>query len=69
LEQQTYQEIKRVNQGLADGPQRTNWNGIIGQFALTHTLAGALHNLRIDGSLIPEWWGDGRPTMNRCSLN
>ena len=64
LPQSTFQEAKRVARGLALGPSGVGWQELLGEFALIHNddESGAEHYLRLEGALIPEWWG--RPNDN-----
>jgi hypothetical protein len=57
LPQQTSQEFKRVARGLALAPDGIGWSELVGELALVHLDNRAEHNLRLEGGLIPEWWG------------
>lgn len=62
LPQPTFPEAKRIARGLALAPTGIGWHELLGEFALIHDESGAEHNLRLEGALIPEWWG--RPSDN-----
>jgi hypothetical protein len=62
MPQSTFPEAKRIARGLALGPDGIGWSEIIGEFALMHLETGAEHSLRLEGGLIPEWWG--KPSDN-----
>jgi hypothetical protein len=57
LAQPTFQEAKRVARGLALGPTGVGWQELLGEFALVHDEKDDRHKLRLEGGLIPQWWG------------
>ncbi len=58
LAQPTFAEAHRVARGLALGPTGIGWRDMVGEFGLTHhDAATESHHLRLEGGLIPDWFG------------
>ena len=58
LPQQVFQEMRAVNQAIADGPSGRRWSEIEGETAMRHVVPEQPHQTKFaPGSALIEWWG------------